>query len=52
LDVGDVIALMNALISGTIHEKRLIAWKKLTVVTTWIPHWLDTPGSEISAIGI
>ncbi len=28
LDVGDVIALMNALISGTSHEKRLIAWKK------------------------
>ncbi len=28
LDVGDVINLMNALISGTIHEKRIIAWKK------------------------
>ena len=26
--------------------------KKLTVVTTRIPHWLATPGSEISAIGI
>ena len=38
LDVGDVIALMNALISGMVHEKRVIAWKKLTVVTTRIPH--------------
>ncbi len=28
LDVGDVIALMNALISGTVYEKRVIAWKK------------------------
>ena len=28
LDVGDVIVLMNALISGTVHEKRLIQWKK------------------------
>ena len=28
LDVGDVIALMNSLISGTSHKKRLIAWKK------------------------
>ena len=28
LDVGDVIALMNALISGTVHEKRLNKWKK------------------------
>jgi hypothetical protein len=28
LDVGDVIALMNALISGTVHEKRVIAWKR------------------------
>jgi len=28
LSVGDTIALMNALISGTPHEKRFIAWKK------------------------
>ncbi len=28
LDVGDVIALMNALISGTFHKKRVIAWKR------------------------
>ena len=28
LDVGDVIHLMNALISGTSHEKQIIAWKK------------------------
>jgi hypothetical protein len=28
LDVGDVVALMNALISGMVHEKRVIAWKK------------------------
>ena len=28
LDVGDVIALMNALISGTVHEKRVIVWKQ------------------------
>ncbi len=28
LDVGDVIALMNAMISGTVYEKRVIAWKK------------------------
>ena len=52
LDVGDVIALMNALISETSHEKRLIAWKKITVVTTRIPHRLATTGSEISATEI
>ncbi len=28
LDVGDVIALMNALISGTVHKKRVIVWER------------------------
>jgi hypothetical protein len=33
LDMGDVIALMNALISGTAYKKRVIQWEKITVLS-------------------
>jgi hypothetical protein len=38
LDVGDVITFMNALISGTVYKKRVIQWKKITVLSMLIHH--------------
>jgi hypothetical protein len=50
LAIGDIIALMTALISGTSHEKMTHCMeKRLTPVTTLNPHQLATNGFEISA---